>query len=71
MDILQLIRYLNSPDGPHMPIRAIAPYVGISQNQLTQYVNGNVTPRPETIQRMEQGIRELLKEIGEEGKWLL
>ena len=30
MDIIEFIRYLNSSDGPHMPLRAIAPYLGVT-----------------------------------------
>lgn len=70
MDILDTIRYLNSPDGPHMPLRAIAPYCGIEHGALSQYLNGKMKPKPETIERMKQGIRELVNEIWRECKWL-
>lgn len=69
-DVIEVIRYLNSADGPHMPLRAIAPYLGVPFNQLAGYLHGAV-PREETRKRLEKGTRELIQEIMREGKWLL
>jgi len=71
MDVIETIRYLNSDDGPHMPLRAIAPYVGVSHNTLSEYLNGVISPREETRKIMEKGVKELILEIVKEGKWLL
>ena len=70
MDILETIRYLNSVDGPHMPLRAIAPYCGIEYSALSLYLNNKMKPKPETIAKMKQGIKELVEQIWGETKWL-
>ena len=69
MEILDMVRYLNSLDGPHMSLRAIAPYLGVSQPQLTRYLSGQQKPKEETIRQMEKGMNELLREIVGEWKW--
>ena len=71
MDIIETIRYLNNEDGPQKPLRAIDPYCGVDHSQLSLYLNGKARPKDETRLKMEQGIRELMKEIQGEGQWLL
>ena len=71
MDVIETIRYLNSKDGPHMSLRAIAPYCGLEISQLSMYMTGKMEPREETRKRMEQGIKDLVNEIQEETAWLL
>ena len=71
MDIIETIRYLNSDDGPHMPLRAIAPYCGIDHCTLSGYLTGKFKPKEETRKQMEKGIKELILEIVREGRWLL
>ena len=70
MDIIETIRYLNSIDGPHMSLRAIAPYCGLDISQLSMYMNGKLNPKDETRKRMEKGIKELVEEIQRETEWL-
>ncbi len=53
LDILETIRYLNSADGPHMPLRAIAPYIGVDFSSLDRYLSGKIKPKEETRRRME------------------
>lgn len=66
MNAIETIRYLHSTDGPSMPLRAIAPYVGVSQASLSNYLDGLTKPKPETLQKMEKGLQDLFAELSSE-----
>lgn len=66
MDVLPMVRYLNSKDGPHMTLAAIAPYLGVGESTLCEYLSGKYKPSKQAAEKMEKGMRELLGEIMEE-----
>ena len=71
MNIIEVIRYLTSHDGPNIPLRTLAIYCGLTHPTLSYYLHGKGQPRDDTRKQMEQGIRDLVKEIEGECKWLL
>ena len=53
MNIIEIIRYLNSADGPNIPLRTLAAYCGTDHGSLSMYLNGIRKPKEETIAQMQ------------------
>ena len=70
MNVIKLLQYLNSVDGPRIPMRTLAAYCGTDEGNICNYINEKRVPKEETIARLEQGLRELVLEINNEAKWL-
>ena len=39
MDVVDKLQYLNSEDGPNIPMRTLAIYCGVSCGQICKYIN--------------------------------
>ena len=70
MRIVKVLKYLNSADGPRIPMRTLAAYCGTDEGSICMYINGKRRPKEETERQLEQGVRELVLEINNECKWL-
>lgn len=44
MEVVEVLRYMNSADGPNIPLRTLAAYCGCSHNVLSEYLNGKYNP---------------------------
>lgn len=44
MNIVEMIRYLNSEDGPNIPLRTLGTYCGCTHAALSNYLNGKIYP---------------------------
>lgn len=66
LEVLEVIRYLNSLDGPHISLQALAPYVGVAPCTLSLYLSGMRKPKPETVEMIKKGLRELIEEMKRE-----
>lgn len=66
MNVVKVITYLNSADGPNIPLRTLAAYLGSSSASLSTYIRGKVVPSADVAAKMEKGIKELAQEIAAE-----
>jgi transcriptional regulator with XRE-family HTH domain len=71
MDVIETLRYLNSADGPNIPLRTLGAYCGITHGMLSSYLRGERKPLPETRKQLEKGTKEMIMEIIGECRWLL
>lgn len=66
MSVVDKLQYLNSADGPNIPMRTLAVYCGISAASVCNYINGKQKMDKEMERQIEKGLRELAKEIWRE-----
>ena len=69
-DIVEVLRYLNSADGPNIPLRTLGVYCGVAHTAICAYLNGKAKPKEDTRKQLEKGVKELITEIFNEGRWL-
>ena len=64
MDVFEKIKWLTDKKGLAIPMTTIGRYCGNHPTTITYYLKG-ATPRQEVIDRYEEGINQLLKDITE------
>lgn len=63
MEVLERLRYINSADGPNIPLRTLGAYCGVSEATLSLYLTGKKKPRYQSLDKIEQGLKELAQEM--------
>ena len=66
MDLARVMGYLNSEDGPNIPLYTIAAYCGTDASSISRYIHGKQCPREGMREQLEKGLRELAWEIADE-----
>ena len=70
MKILETMKYLNSADGPKIPMRTLAAYCGVDEGSICNFINYKRRPGPRIERQLKKGIKELVLEINNECRWL-
>ncbi len=63
MNIVDMLSYLNSADGPNIPLRTLSAYCGCANSTLSNYINKKYKPSEDMEQQLKFGIGHLIREM--------
>ena len=63
MDVIKALQYFISEDGPHMSIKTLSVYCGISESTLRDYIREKYKPPLHTRRQIEKGLSEMIMEM--------
>ena len=63
MNIVDMLTYLNSSEGPNIPLRTLSAYCGCANSTLSNYINKKYKPTDDMEQQLKFGIGSLIREL--------